>query len=168
MNENELKTQRSNFTVCLLEDNPSENTQRMINGITDLLSIVGYKTRYAPTPSELLTDPPSNLPDLVILFNGYNELIELRIDENTEHLPIILFSGHSEFREIFSRTHYHFDALVTVPFSSAELVKLVDDFLVHSHKMSIAFRKFFAIIQSQNDRIIKLEKQIADLRGADT
>lgn len=167
MNQEGVIAQRSNFTIYILEDDPT-----IADGISDLLTIWGYKSRCFLVPLDFMTVVTTETPDLVFLditlpqIDGFEVLRRLRTHPNTKALPVFL-SAAMPIGEIWSKSTHHFEAFVQRPFRSDKLLNLLDDFLVHDNQKQVAFSQLQNLIHNQNMRIDKLEKQIANLADSD-
>jgi signal transduction histidine kinase/DNA-binding response OmpR family regulator len=82
--------------------------------------LAGIEQAHAAQPDAILLD--INMPDL----SGYDVCRRLKADENTRHIPIIIFTGmHTDSRSRIKGLDLGADAFLTKPIGGAELVSQV-------------------------------------------
>ena len=106
-----------------------------LESISSLLENTGLEVVKAQDGTEALEKIQQEIPDLVILdvimprTNGFEVIRELRDDEKTKSLPIIICTQKSTDIDKIWGMEIGADAYVTKPFDSRQLLQIVQRFL---------------------------------------
>jgi len=106
-----------------------EDTQDILELLTDWLSSLGYEVAAYATVTDIISLTKEMQPDLVLLdyllggINGGEYCAQLKKHPDTKHIPVIMLSAHQ--RVIDSLGHYGWDAFVAKPFDLEELAEQI-------------------------------------------
>jgi two-component system cell cycle response regulator DivK len=107
-----------------------------------VLEMGGYRVREARNGQECLMMARLEAPALLLIdlsmpvLDGYQTLLELRADERTKHLPCVALTAFSEVdRERALKSG--FDAYLTKPFRSKELLATIERLLIERESREI-------------------------------
>lgn len=114
--------------ILLVEDEP-----HIVESLTFLLEKSGFEVSVETNGRKALDHALSNPPDTLILdvmlpeLDGYEVLRQLRDDERTAKLPILMLTakGQREDREMAARCGA--DRFMTKPFANADLIAAVKE-----------------------------------------
>jgi CheY-like chemotaxis protein len=102
------------------------------------LERANYQVRAARDGKEALECIRSEKPDLVLLdvempvMNGFQVLDQLRRDEATRHIPVIMLTAHAKDSGLFEEWATARDEFMTKPFSPNQLLAIVQKVLASS------------------------------------
>lgn len=91
----------------------------------------GYHVVTAYDGKEGLEKVKSEKPDLMVLdvmmpyMDGFEVLKNLRREQDTESLPVIMLTAKAQDKDVFEGYHYGADMYLTKPFNPMELVTFV-------------------------------------------
>ncbi len=109
--------------ILVVDDEPD-----ILSVLVYHLSREGYRVSTAVNGPKALHAAESDGPDLIILdlmlpdMDGYQVLRELRNNEKTEHIPVILLTARREEEERVRGFEVGADDYITKPFSGRELI----------------------------------------------
>ena len=112
-----------------------DDLQSELEKISHLLQDAGISVVQAQDGEEAIQRIHQDLPDLVILdvimprVNGFEVIRELRDDEKTKNLPIIICTQKNTDIDKIWGMEIGADAYVTKPFDSQQLLNIVQRFL---------------------------------------
>jgi len=112
--------------ILIIDDEP---TLRML--MKNFLSRDGHFVAEAETGDEGIDLAKKSLPDLILLDvmmpgkNGYQVSLELKNDEITKNIPIILVTGTSQVTESGLKLEIAADMKLSKPFGKEELIEIV-------------------------------------------
>lgn len=108
-----------------------DNDVEMEEIFKEMFSNTEYTVFYYEETDDVLELIDAHQPDIVVLdynLNGLNggELCkQIKADEKSAHIPVILFSAFPKF--IYSPENYGYDAFIEKPFDIDELINKVDE-----------------------------------------
>ena len=111
--------------ILILEDN-----QDILEMLTEWLTSIGYEVAAYHSVTDIVSLVEENRPDLIMLdyllggINGGEYCSQLKKNQKTKHIPIIMLSAHQ--RVIDSLGHYGWDAFVAKPFDIEELAQQIN------------------------------------------
>lgn len=109
--------------ILVVDDEPD-----ILSVLVYHLSREGYRVSTAVNGPRALTAAESDRPDLIILdlmlpgMDGYEVLRDLRRNDKTEHIPVILLTARREEEERVRGFEVGADDYITKPFSGRELI----------------------------------------------
>ncbi|HEY9749418.1 MAG TPA: response regulator [Allocoleopsis sp.] len=112
-----------------------DDLQSELERISSLLKGAGIDVVKAQDGEEAIQKIQHEIPDLVILdvimprANGFEVIRELREDDKTKHLPIIICTQKNTDIDKIWGMEIGADAYVTKPFDSQQLLSIVQRFL---------------------------------------
>lgn len=115
-----------NQTIMVVDDD-----EAILDAVSIILTNEGYGVE-AHTSGEHLYHMTTNLPTLIILDvllsgeDGRDICRYLRKNDTTKHIPIILFSAHSQDDVVFTMPSGTYDSFIAKPFDIEDLVKTVN------------------------------------------
>ena len=116
--------------ILIVDDEPD------VLRLTSLrLEKVGYDTLTAVNAKDALDIIETQKPDLVLLdiiipvVYGTEICKRVKSDENLKHIPIILFTAHSNIMDIEKAKSFGADGFIGKPFDARELVSMVERIL---------------------------------------
>ena len=122
---------RSSITILVVEDDVATRTLLQL-----MLARAGYKVRTAANGAEFITAMSQKpLVDLLILdihlpdVNGLKILSKIRAHPRLEHLPVILFTGHSGVVELARGVALGADGFVSKPARAVTVMAAVETVL---------------------------------------
>ncbi len=114
--------------VLIIEDDP---------GISDVLNTIlseeGYRITAISETGDIIKTVLDIEPHLIITdyilagINGGEYCSQIKRDERTSHIPVIILSGYGRVLE--SLGHYGADRIVDKPFDNEKLCSIVDELL---------------------------------------
>ena len=122
-------------STILIADDHDDNRELM----QILLSAAGYAVREARNGSECLDLAREHLPDLIVMdlsmpgLDGYGVLRELKADQLTLKIPCMAVTAHADL-DRGQALKTGFNAYVSKPFSSEDLLETVASLLVTQTK----------------------------------
>ncbi len=96
------------------------------------LERAGYEVTTAYDGVEAIEAVQSELPDMIILdvmmprMDGFEALKELRANEQTKDIPVIMLTAKAQDADIFKGWSSGVDSYLTKPFNPRELLAFVD------------------------------------------
>ena len=116
--------------ILIVDDEPD------VLRLTSLrLEKVGYDTLTAVNAKDALDIIETQKPDLVLLdiiipvVYGTEICKRVKSDENLKHIPIILFTAHSDIMDTEKAKSFGADGFIGKPFDARELVSMVERIL---------------------------------------
>ncbi len=112
--------------VLLAEDEPN-----IVESLTFLLERAGFAISAESDGRKALNAVLSDAPDILILdvmlpeLDGYEILRQLRADQRTKALPILMLTAKGQREDREMALEYGADLFITKPFSNAEIVTAV-------------------------------------------
>ena len=109
--------------ILVADDDPA-----IIDVITLMLESVGYKV-YASANEQTIEDINRICPDLILLdilmpgVSGYGICKQLKNQQSTRHIPVIMISANKDAKEIALKAHA--DDFITKPFEMYNLLQKV-------------------------------------------
>lgn len=134
-------TSKPQITMLIVEDN--------VDMRDFLLSIFKhtYKTLVAEDGKEALEVAMENIPDIIITdlmmphMDGLELTNNLKKDERTSHIPIVLLTAKSAVENRLEALHAGADDYITKPFSPVYLEARIENLLEQRHKLQEHYRK---------------------------
>ena len=117
-------------SVLIVDDDPVIQLLLRVNFEMD-----GFEVRTADDGEQGLQMARAAVPNLVLLdvvmpkLDGYQVLAELRADESTKHVPVVLLSAKSDDADRQAGLEAGADAYVTKPFDPTKLLAEVKAFV---------------------------------------
>jgi len=117
-------------TVLVVDDSPTE-----LRLMATTLSKQGYQVVTAIDGEDALTKAQSLQPDLVLLDiilpkkNGFQVCRQLKTSPDTSHLRVVLVSSKSQDSDRYWGLKQGADNYLTKPFTDAELLSAVHEFI---------------------------------------
>jgi len=114
-----------------------DDDEAILDVVKIILSSEGYIVETFTTGQELYT-LTSNLPSLIILDillsgeDGRDICYYLRKNVVTKHIPIILFSAHSQEDIVYTLPNNAYDRFMSKPFDIDDLVKTVNNLVKYN------------------------------------
>lgn len=115
-------------TVLLIEDEPN-----IIEAISFLLERDGWTVRLHSEGVDAIEAVARTRPDVVVLDvmlpgrSGFDILKELREQEDTAKLPILMLTARGQTKDRDLANRYGVSAFMTKPFSNADMLQAVRD-----------------------------------------
>jgi DNA-binding response OmpR family regulator len=115
-------------TVLLIEDEPN-----IIEAISFLLERDGWTVRLHSEGVDAVEAVARTSPDVVVLDvmlpgrSGFDILKELREQDSTANLPILMLTARGQTKDRDLATRYGVSAFMTKPFSNADMLQTVRD-----------------------------------------
>jgi CheY-like chemotaxis protein len=113
---------RQGASAVVIDDSPT-----VLAALCKILRSAGYVTREAPDAEQGLVLLAQDPPDLIFLdivlpgMNGFNALRAIRKNPATQHIPVIMISGHEQATEQFYAHRIGADDFLKKPFSRYEV-----------------------------------------------
>lgn len=113
-----------------------DNDEAILDVMKDVLSDENYNVQTSLTAQGVFKIIEEFDPSLVLIdyilddINGGEICHQIKKNEKTSHIPVIIFSGHS--RVLKSLGTYSSDAIIEKPFDISHLVETVRNFLPKS------------------------------------
>ena len=113
-------------TVLLIEDEPN-----IVEAISFLLERDGWTVRLHSNGVNALETVVQTAPDVVILDamlpgrSGFEVLKELRCEEKTKLLPVLMLTARGQTKDRELATSYGVSHFMTKPFSNSEVLETV-------------------------------------------
>ncbi|WP_291117164.1 hybrid sensor histidine kinase/response regulator transcription factor [Flavobacterium sp. UBA6135] len=114
-----------------------------------------YKIIEAENDKKGILKSQKHIPDLIIAdimmpeMDGYTMVEQLRNDELTSHIPIILLTGKATLDDKLKGLEYGVDAYLTKPFNSKELKITMANLMDQREQLRLKFQKSFKVEKSQ-------------------
>lgn len=114
-----------------------DDDEAILDAVSIILTTEGYLVD-THTSGKFLYQLSANLPSLIILDvllsgeDGRDICRYLRRNQATKHIPIILFSAHSQEDVVYTMPSGSYDAFIAKPFDIEELVKTVNTIAKHN------------------------------------
>ena len=128
------KPKEGKITILVVEDSPTQ-----IMNLEYLLSEQGYQLYTATNGKQALAIMMKKMPDIVISdivmpeMNGYQLCQQIKSDERTRHIPVILLTCLSNPEDVFEGLACGADNFITKPYSEDYLLSQVEHILVNRH-----------------------------------
>ncbi len=125
---------RLGATAVIIDDSAT-----VLAALRKMLRSAGYVTREAPDAEQGLALLAQETPDLIFLdivlpgMNGFNALRAIRKDPSTQHIPVIMISGHEHATEQFYAHRIGADDFLKKPFSRYEVFSHIELLLDAQH-----------------------------------
>ena len=122
------------YKILVIDDEPE-----VVELLKHYLERCGYEVITAKDGSEGFEKACSQKPDLILLdiimpkIDGLTVLRQLRVEDSTCKLPIILLTAKSGIDDIFEAELYRTTDYIVKPFDLNELLKLIKKYLVLSN-----------------------------------
>ncbi len=116
--------------ILVVEDN--EKNMRLIS---DLLGVSGYTVLKAVNGGEGVETAKEKIPDLILMdiqmpvMDGLEAAKLLKSDESVKHIPVIALTSYAMKGDEEKMLNAGFDGYISKPFSVAEFLKKVDEYL---------------------------------------
>ncbi len=113
-------------TILLVDD-----SRTVIAAFTKVLSQAGFKIISANNGLEGVSAAKSQLPDLILMdvvmpgLNGFQATRQIRKNESTSHIPIIIVSGEQQATEQFWGKRIGANAFLTKPVDRAQFFSII-------------------------------------------
>jgi PAS domain S-box-containing protein len=155
-----------NPEILIVEDSPTQATQ-----IKHLLESHQYKVTIARDGKEAMDWLIKHKPTLVISdimmpeMNGYELCKQIKSNETTSHIPVILLTRLSDAEEIIEGLSCGADSFITKPYNEKHLLSNIDKLIAQEkgedHKkvpfgVQILFNGEKRFIQAEQQNVIKL------------
>lgn len=104
------------FTILIVDD-----SRTVVAAFTKVLTQAGFKTIAATNGIEGVATAKAQLPDLILMdvvmpgLNGFQATRQIRKNESTSHIPIIIVSGEQQATEQFWGKRVGANAFMTKP-----------------------------------------------------
>jgi DNA-binding response OmpR family regulator len=121
---------KGKYKILVIDDEPA-----VVELLKYCLEKHGYKAITAKSGAEGLKKANSQKPDLILLdiimpeMDGFTVLRQLRAENSTCKLPIILLTAKSEINDVFEAEKYRATDYVIKPVELSELLKLLEKYL---------------------------------------
>lgn len=118
------------LTILIVDD-----SRTVVAAFTKVLTQAGFKTISATNGIEGVTTAKSALPDLILMdvvmpgLNGFQATRQIRKEETTAHIPIIIVSGEQQATEQFWGKRVGANAFLTKPVDRAQFFGTIFDTL---------------------------------------
>jgi CheY-like chemotaxis protein len=118
------------FSILVADD--YEDNRELLRLI---LTAAGYEVREARNGRECVSMAQQSVPDLFLIdlsmpiLDGWGALAELRESEKTRTVPCVAVTAFSDADRIQRTTAEGFDAYITKPFKSKELLETIERLL---------------------------------------
>lgn len=112
-----------------------DDSKDILELTTNLLNSRGYSVTGLSDGRLALSTIETNRPDLIVLDmllpdkNGSEICHEIKSNEATKHIPVIISTGHTNMGEYDDRELLKPDSILIKPFELDELIKTIDHFL---------------------------------------
>ena len=113
-------------TILVVDDSPSERAL-----LSQTLQRVGYEVRTAQDGDTALQIARSHPPALILLDimmpgkNGFQVCRQLKADERTKHVPVVIVSARDQPPDKFWGLRQGADEYITKPFDPGRLIEVV-------------------------------------------
>ena len=120
--------------ILVVDDDPE-----MLDIMDSLLADEGYTVFTAENGVEALEAARDHLPSLILLdihmpeMDGLQACKELKSDETTKSIPIVMLTVAGEMNEIEKAMRYGAQTYVTKPCAKEQILKIVQDILPLKH-----------------------------------
>ena len=124
--------------ILVVDDEPS-----IVEVVSLYLARAGFQVTSAHDGQTALREMAKELPDLVVLDlmlpgkDGFRVYKELRADQRTQHIPVIMLTAKGELEDKITGLELGADDYVTKPFSPKELVLRVKALLKRSRRIRV-------------------------------
>ena len=114
--------------VLLAEDEPN-----IVESLTFLLERAGFNVEVQSDGREALNSAKADTPDVLILdvmlpgLDGYEILRQLRADQRSEALPILMLTAKGQREDRETAMEHGADLFMTKPFANSEIVAAVKE-----------------------------------------
>ncbi|MCG6915382.1 response regulator [bacterium BMS3Abin03] len=154
-----------------IENNPAASTRHPASGDRKIILIVEdnldvrayinehleleYNVILAANGKDGIAKAQTEIPDLIITdvmmpkMNGYQFSKEIRVDEKTSHIPIIMLTAKAGLDDKIEGLETGIDAYITKPFSTKELVARVKNLILQREQLRKRFSKSTVIKPSE-------------------
>jgi signal transduction histidine kinase/DNA-binding response OmpR family regulator/ligand-binding sensor domain-containing protein len=154
-----------------IENNPAASTRHPASGDRKIILIVEdnldvrayineqleleYNVIQAVNGKDGIAKAQTEIPDLIITdvmmpkMNGYQFSKEIRVDEKTSHIPIIMLTAKAGLDDKIEGLETGIDAYITKPFSTKELVARVKNLILQREQLRKRFSKSTVIKPSE-------------------
>ncbi|NOX92990.1 MAG: response regulator [Gammaproteobacteria bacterium] len=118
------------FTILIVDD-----SRTAVATFTKMLTQAGFKTISATDGLEGVTAAREHLPDLVLMdvvmpgLNGFQATRQIRKNDTTAHIPIIIVSGEQQATEQFWGKRVGANAFLTKPIDRGQLFEEIFEIL---------------------------------------
>ena len=118
------------FTILIVDD-----SRTAVATFTKMLTQAGFKTISASDGQEGVAAAREHLPDLVLMdvvmpgLNGFQATRQIRKNDTTAHIPIIIVSGEQQATEQFWGKRVGANAFLTKPVDRGQLFKGIFDIM---------------------------------------
>tara|TARA_B100000427_G_scaffold173986_1_gene144536 strand:- start:220 stop:597 length:378 start_codon:yes stop_codon:yes gene_type:complete len=112
--------------VLLAEDEPN-----IVESLTFILERSGFQVGVTTTGRQALAEATTETPDILILdvmlpeMDGYEVLRQLRADERTKTLPVLMLTAKGQREDRETAIACGADLFITKPFVNSELIAAV-------------------------------------------
>ena len=113
----------------------ADDESGFVSTLRSRLEFEGYEVTTAPDGKAALEKIPGEMPDLVLLdimmpaMNGYQVCRELKENEDTSSIPILMLTAKSQESDKFWGKEAGADAYITKPFDMDELIAEIEGLL---------------------------------------
>jgi len=117
-----------------------DDEKEMVDLLQMRLEAADYEILVAYDSQEGLDKARAEKPDLILLdimmpkMNGYQVCRELKIDDGTKGIPVVMLTAKAQESDKFWGTEVGADAYVTKPFEASELLEKIRGFLESTQK----------------------------------
>jgi diguanylate cyclase (GGDEF)-like protein/PAS domain S-box-containing protein len=138
--------------ILIVDDSPAD-----INLLINILSTTGYHTRVAPTGKLAIQSALAHPPDLIMLdiklpdLDGYTVCQQLKLDENTFHIPIIFLSALDRVLDKVKAFEVGGADYITKPYESEEVLARI--------KLHLAHKRLLQQLEAQNRQLRQQEER---------
>lgn len=114
--------------ILIAEDEPN-----IVESLSFLLERAGFEVSVETDGRAALDAALKNVPDVLILdvmlpsLDGYEILRELKADDRTAKLPVMMLTAKGQREDRETALRYGADLFITKPFSNAEIVEAVQN-----------------------------------------
>ncbi len=114
--------------VLLAEDEPN-----IVESLTFLLERAGFKVEVQSDGRQVVSSAKADAPDVLILdvmlpgLDGYEILRQLRADERSESLPVLMLTAKGQREDRETALEHGADLFMTKPFANSEIVAAVKE-----------------------------------------
>jgi len=138
--------------ILIVDDSPAD-----LNLLINILSTTGYRTRIAPTGKLAIQSALAHPPDLIMLdiklpdLDGYTVCQQLKLDENTFHIPIIFLSALDRVLDKVKAFEVGGADYITKPYESEEVLARI--------KLHLAHKRLLQQLEAQNRQLRQQEER---------
>ncbi|MFZ1029612.1 MAG: diguanylate cyclase [Limnoraphis robusta] len=138
--------------ILIVDDSPAD-----LNLLINILSTTGYRTRIAPTGKLAIQSALAHPPDLIMLdiklpdLDGYTVCQQLKLDENTFHIPIIFLSALDRVLDKVKAFEVGGADYITKPYESEEVLARI--------KLHLAHQRLLQQLEAQNRQLRQQEER---------